>query len=99
MSKVIFSIQYEILEEKKDEYLRTINELKNLLKAEGLENYSVYEVKGKPYQFQEQYLFSSEEAFENFDDNEDERLNILINKISDLTKAHSTKYITLNELI
>ena len=99
MSKVIFSIQYEILEEKKDEYLRTINELKNLIRAEGLENYSVYEVKGKSNQFLEQYLFSSEEAFENFDDNEDERLNILINKISDLTKEHSTKYTTLHELI
>jgi hypothetical protein len=99
MSKVIFSVQYEILEDKKDEYLRTINELKNLIKAEGLESYSVYEVKGKPNQFQEQYLFSSEEAFENFDDNEDERLNILINKISDLAKEHSTKYTTLHELI
>ena len=99
MSKVIFSVQYEILEEKKDEYLRAINELKNLLKAEGLEDYSVYEVKGKPNNFLEQYLFSSEEAFENFDDNEDERLNILINKISDHTKAHSTKYSTLNKLI
>jgi hypothetical protein len=99
MSKVIFSVQYEILEDKKDEYLRTINELKNLLKAEGLESYSVYEVKGKSNQFQEQYIFSSEEAFENFDDNEDERLNILINKISDLAKEHSTKYTTLHGLI
>jgi hypothetical protein len=99
MSKVIFSVQYEILVEKKEEYFRTISELKNLLQAEGLENYSVYELKGKPNQFQEQYLFSSEEAFENFDDNEDERLNILINKISDLTKEHSTKYTTLHELI
>ena len=99
MSKVIFSVHYEILEDKKDEYLRTINELKNLLKAEGLESYVVYEVKGKPNQFQEQYLFSSEEAFENFDDNEDERLNILINKINDLAKEHSTKYTTLQELV
>ncbi|MBT8380402.1 MAG: hypothetical protein KJN64_14380 [Ignavibacteria bacterium] len=99
MSKVIFSVQYEILEDKKDEYLRTINELKNLLKAEGLESYIVYEVKGKSNQFQEQYLFSSEEAFENFDDNEDERLNILINKISELAIEHSTKYTTLRELI
>jgi hypothetical protein len=99
MAKVIFSVHYEILEDKKDEYLRTINELKNLVKAEGLESYSVYEVKGKTNQFHEQYLFSSEEAFENFDDNEDERLNILINKISDLTREHSTKYSTLHELI
>ncbi len=98
MSKVIFLVQYEILEEKREDYIQAINELKNLLRAEGLENYSVYELKGKPNHFQEQYLFSSEEAFENFDDNEDERLNILINKITELTKNHSTKYSTLTEI-
>jgi L-rhamnose mutarotase len=99
MSKVIFSVQYEVLDDKREEYIRTINELKNLLKAEGLENYSVYEIKGKSNHFLEQYLFSSEEAFENFDDNQDERLNILINKISEFTKNHTTKYSTLIELI
>ena len=44
MSKVLFSIQYEIVPEKRDEYLKVIKELKNLLKAEGLESYVVYEV-------------------------------------------------------
>ncbi len=98
MSKVIFSIQYELSSGRRDDYLSTIRELKNLLQAEGLENYSVYEVKGKPNHFQEQYLFTSNEAFEEFDDNTDERINILINKINDLAVEHSTKYTTLKEL-
>ncbi len=98
MSKVIFSIQYELQPENREEYLRTIKELKNLLKADGLENYSVYEAKGKQNNFQEQYTFSSMEAFENFDDNTDERINILTNKINDLATDHTTKYSTLSEI-
>ena len=98
MSKVIFSIQYELQPENREEYLRTIRELKNLLKADGLESYSVFEAKGKQNNFQEQYTFESMEAFENFDDDTDERINILINKINDLTVEHSTKYTTLSEI-
>jgi hypothetical protein len=99
MSKVLFTINYEIQGDKKEEYLKTIRELKSLIKAEGLESYSVYEVKGKPDRFQEQYIFSSDEAFENFEDATDERINILINKISGMTIDHSTKYTTLIELL
>lgn len=98
MSKVLFTINYEIQQDKREEYLRTIRELKSLIKAEGLESYSVYEVKGKANRFQEQYIFVSEETFENFEDDTDERINILINKISGMTVEHSTKYFTFTEL-
>jgi hypothetical protein len=98
MPKVIFSIQYEIEGNKTDEYYGVIRELKNLLKADGLESYAVYEVKGKPNNFQEIYTFSSEEAYDNFDDNQSERINILLSKLNDLTSDHSTKYTTLYEV-
>ena len=98
MSKVIFTIQYELEKDKQQEYLSIIHELKNLLKADGLEDYSVFNVKGKPDHFQEQYTFTSEEAFEAFDDENDERINILINQLSDLTIDRSTKYMTLSEI-
>ena len=99
MSKVIFTIQYELKEDKKEEFLNVVNELKNLLNADGLEDYSVFNVKGKQNQYQEQYTFDSEEAFDAFDDNDDERINILINKLHDLTMEHSTRYLTLNKII
>ena len=99
MSKVLFTINYEVDKEKREEYLRTIRELKNLIKADGLESYSVYEVKGKSNRFQEQYIFSSDEDFENFEDGTDERMSILISKIESLTVDHSTKYSTLTELL
>lgn len=99
MPKVIFTIQYEIVPAKRDEYFSVIKELKNLLKADGLESYNVYEVKGKSNHFQEIYTFSSAEAYEAFDDDQNERINILINKLNDLTTENSTKYTTLNEIL
>jgi hypothetical protein len=98
MSKVLFSIQYEINPEKRDEFFRVIKELKYLMKAEGLLSYELYEVKGKTNNFQEQYSFSSLEAYEAFDDNNDERINILINKVNDMSVDRSTKYTTLIEI-
>ena len=99
MSKVIFTIQYELKEDKKEEFLSVVNELKNLLNADGLEDYSVFKGKGKQNQYQEQYTFVSEHAFESFDDDNDERINILVNKLNDLTTEHSTRYLTLNKII
>ena len=98
MPKIIFTVQYELDSTKVEEFHSVINELKNLLKAEGLEDYSVYEVKGKPNHYQEQYTFVSEEAFDAFDDNTDERINILVSKLNDLTVDHSAKYVTLSKI-
>jgi L-rhamnose mutarotase len=99
MSKVLLSIRYEIETVKRDEYLSVIKELKNILKSEGLESYSVYEVKGKPNHFEEIYIYNSVQAYEGADDSENERINILISKISEMTTGNSTKYNTMYEVI
>ena len=98
MSKVIFSIRYHVFPERRQEYLDVVRELKNLVKAEGLDGYSVYEQKNKPNNFEEIYVFNSEEAFENFDDNQDERIDLLMTKLSDMIKEQSTQYTTLLEV-
>ena len=98
MSKVIFSIRYHVFPERRQEYLDVVRELKNLVKAEGLGSYSVYEQKNKPNNFEEIYVFNSEEAFENFDDNQDERIDLLMTKLSDMIKQQSTHYETLFEV-
>jgi len=97
MTKVIFSIQYEVQNDKRDEFVNSIKELKSLLKSDGLENYSLFEGKTKNH-FQEIYQFSSKEDFDNFDDAENERIDILISKIEDLKEPNSTKYNTLYEV-
>ncbi len=98
MSKVIFSIKYEIQEEKMDEFLDVIRELKNIVKAEGLESYSVYDVKGKKNVYKEIYQFENQETYDNYDDVADERTDILMNKLSDCMKPGTTEYLTLIEM-
>ncbi|MFA6598493.1 MAG: antibiotic biosynthesis monooxygenase [Ignavibacteriaceae bacterium] len=97
MAKVIFSIQYEVQNDKRDEFVNSIKELKSLLKSDGLESYSLFEGKTKNH-FQEVYQFTSKEDFDNFDDAENERVDILISKIEDLKEPNSTKYNTLYEV-
>jgi len=98
MNKVIFSIRYNVFPERRQEYLDVVRELKNIVKADGLESYSVYEQKNKPNNFEEVYIFQSHEAFENFDDNQDERIDLLMTKLSDMIKEQSTQYTTLYEV-
>jgi len=98
MEKVIFTIKYQVIEEKTTEFLDVVRELKNIVKAEGLENYSIFSVKGKKNIYQEVYTFESMEAYDNYDDAADERLDILMNKLADLVKPSSTEYLTLNEI-
>ena len=98
MAKVLLSIRYEIESSRRDEYLSVIRELKSVLKTDGLESYSVFEVKGKPNNFEEIYTYSSEQAYEEADDSDNERINILIDKITEMAVDNSTKYTTLYEL-
>jgi len=98
MSKVIFSIRYNIFPEKREEYLDVVRELKNIVKAEGLETYSVFEQKNKANNFEEIYIFKNQEAYENFEDNTDERIDILMTKLSDMIKEQTTQYTTLFEV-
>ena len=98
MGKVIFSIGYNIIPEKREDYMTLIRELKNLVKADGLESYSVYELKNKKNTFSEIYVFSSAQAYEDFDDNQDERVDILMTKLSDLIVEQTTSYTTQFEV-
>ena len=98
MSKVIFSIRYNVFPEKREEYLDVVRELKNIVKADGLESYSVFEVKNKTNNFEEIYIFKNKESYENFEDNTDERIDILMTKLSDMIKEQSTQYTTLFEV-
>lgn len=99
MAKVIFSVQYEIDAQRREDYLESIKEYKSLLKVEGLNDYSIYEVKGKTNNFQELFIFDSEAAYENFDDADNERMNVLISKLEDLKVPKSTKSHTFIEVV
>lgn len=98
MSRVVFSISYDIIPEKRTEYLDVVRELKSIVKAEGLESYSVFEQKSKENSFNEIYIYDSKETWENADEADNERVDILMTKLSDLIKEKSTQYSTLFEV-
>lgn len=98
MSKAVFTIRYDIIPEKREEYLNVIKELKSLIKAEGLESYTVFEHKNHENTFTEIYLFESRQAYEDFDDDPDERVDILMNKLSDMIVQQTTNYSVLYEI-
>jgi len=98
MPNTVFTIKYDIFPAKRDEYLDVVRELKDLMNAEGLERYSIFEQKNHKNSFFEIYIFSSKEAFEDFDDDPDERVDLLMNKLSSLIVDHSTEYNVLYEI-
>jgi len=98
MGKVVFSIRYEINKEKIQEYLDVVRELKFLLKGKGIQDYSVFRVKGKENEFVEIYIYESKEAWEEFDEATDERVDLLMNKLANIIVEKSTNYSTLFEL-
>ena len=98
MGKVVFSISYDIIADKRTEYLDVVRELKSIIKSEGLESYSVYEQKSKENSFNEIYIYESKEAWEDADESQNERVDILMTKLSYLVKEKSTQYTTLFEV-
>jgi len=95
----MFSVRYSIVPEKRAEYLTIVKELKSIVKTEGLESYAVFEQKNKPNTFEEVYLYNNMESYENSDENVDERVDILMTKLSDLVIEKTTQYTTLVEVV
>jgi len=98
MPRVIFSIEYEVIANKRNEYLGIMKEMKSLVSAEGLLSYSLYEKKNKANNFEEVYVFESEEKYEAYDDNQNERIDILMSKLSDVIVENTTRYSTFQEV-
>ena len=98
MSKVMFSVSYEVRQEMRAAYLGLIGQLRNHLKSVAGKNYSVYEIRGRENAFSEVYLTESMEEFEALEDNQDETTQRLLQEVEACLKKGSTKYSTLVEL-
>ncbi len=98
MGKVVFSVRYEIERNKIEEYYDIVRELKFLLKGKGIQDYSVFKVKGKENEFVEIYIYENKEAWEEFDEATDERMDLLMNKLANIIVDKTTNYSTLFEL-
>ncbi|MBI5476273.1 MAG: hypothetical protein HY964_05995 [Ignavibacteriales bacterium] len=91
MGKVIFSISYDIVPEKREEYLALTQAMKNHFRTENGREYSVFEVKGKKNSFTEIFIFKNIDEYNQLEDNDD-----LVGQLETLISG-KMKYSTLIE--
>jgi quinol monooxygenase YgiN len=98
MSRVIFTISYEILPDKRGEYLPLSQKMKEyILQKGGVADYSVYEDKRKRNSFTEVFTFNSMEQYNGLED-EDESMQNFMTLLESMLVGGKMKYTTLVEV-
>lgn len=99
MPKVFQIFDYEIKPNSEKSYLNVTNKLKKSYeKIKGLELFTITKSKTNPNQFQEVYIFSDQDSYENYEEYLDEKDEEIISQIQDLIVDNSTKYYTYFEV-
>lgn len=98
MASYILNISYAIKSEERERFLTLSKQLKDHFAGELGKNYKIFEVKGKPNNFVEQFECSTREEYDNLEDDITEKGEDLVNKLTDLVEGGSTVYSTLIEL-
>ncbi|MEW6062117.1 MAG: hypothetical protein AB1600_09285 [Bacteroidota bacterium] len=96
MGKVILTVQYDVKNDKRNEYLNTIEKLKAHYATNQYVSYSVYEQRGKQNSFAEIFLAHSEVAYKKFEESEDDTADQLTAELQDFIDG-KTKYTTYIE--
>ena len=97
MGKVIFTISYDVVPEKRDEYLALAGEMKAHLAEKHGKNYSVFELKGKKNSFSEIFVCNSMEEYDQLED-QDEQMSDYISRLESFLGESKMKYTTLIEI-
>jgi len=95
MSKIIFEINYNIKPDKRSEFLEIAGKLKDVIKNNLGKDYDIYENKKDSNNFSEVYICQDEEEYENIEDNNDESVMELTDKLYSITDgkvSYITKY-------
>lgn len=98
MTRILFTISYEINPEKRESYLQLAEEMKRHLVGEKKNNYGIYEHKGKKNSFTEVFLCQNQEEFDQLEDGEDEKTEELVSRLDEFLVNGKMKYTTLVEL-
>ena len=98
MPKVLFTISYDIIPEKREEYLALAREMYDHLVVQKAKKYSIYEQKGKKNSFVEVFVCDSIEEFDALEDDQDEKTELLVQRLEEFLKSGKMKYTTLVEV-
>ncbi len=98
MSETKFMIRYTVKPEQRENYLKIIREFKSIIVADGLTDYSVFADKRNNNKFTEIFTFDSETSYDNYDDEADERVNILMSKMAEIIVEKSTSYSVITKV-
>ena len=97
MAKVILQISYDIDPDRREDYERLAQEMKQHFTQVRKKNYSIYEQKGKKNAFVEQFVCNSQEEYEALEDDLDEKSEDLVNRLEALLKNSKARYVTMIE--
>jgi quinol monooxygenase YgiN len=98
MSRVIFTISYEIQADRRGEYLPLSQKIKDyIVQKGGVSDYSVFEDKRKRNSFTEIFTFASLEQYNGLDD-EDESMQNFMALLEPMLIGGKMKYTTLVEV-
>lgn len=99
MPKVLFTISYNIIPEKREEYLALMKEMRDHLVGEKQKKYSVYELKGKKNSFVEVFLCETMEEYDALEDDQDETTEALVQRLEEFLEDGKMKYSTLIDVV
>lgn len=97
MSKIMFSISYDINPEKRDEYVALSQQMTEHLSRSNGKNYTIYEQKGKKNSFTEVFICASMEEYDELED-QDEMTSQMVQQLDGMLLNGKMKYTTLIEL-
>ncbi len=97
MSKIMFEIKYKVIPEKREEYLKTIQQMREIVNKVYPCQYLIFEEKKYPNTFSEVFICENQDQFDTLEDNQPDEIFNLTNKIYDefiLEKkvTYTTKY-------
>ena len=96
MGKVILTVQYDVKEAKRNDYLSAVEKLKTHYATNQFVSYSVYEQRGKQNAFAEIFMAHSEVAYKKFEESDDQTADELTAQLQDFVES-KTKYTTYME--
>jgi hypothetical protein len=99
MPRILFQINYDVVPEKRDDYVSTVRELEEYIKSHTEHNYFIVEDKNKANNFTEIYICKDEAEFDGLEDEMDDNIYGLTTKIAaEFVKDGKLKYSTLYEV-